>query len=136
MTLAVNLFRKAVETAAREMIVDGPAFVGFVETVEDAEEDRPQSDAGDFDDSLRQRERLEVAEDFVAAAKLAELLALVEKFDTVVVTAPFVVERAVVAASVGHPKARTVERDAVWGHVRGQRSEVRIRQGFRDADNR
>ena len=103
-TVSPNLFGEAVEATAGEVVVDGPAFVGFVEAVEDSEEERSQRDDGDFDDSLRQREWLEVAEDLVARTELAELLALVEQLDAVVIAAPFVVERAVVATTVLHPE--------------------------------
>lgn len=100
-----NLFGETVQAAKGEVIVDRPAFVSFVEAVEDSEEDRSESNAGDFDDSLRQTERLQVAVDFGATAKLAKLLPLVEHLDAVEFTAPFVVERAVVATTMRHPKA-------------------------------
>lgn len=115
-TFSLNLFRKSVEAAAGEMIVDRPALVSFVESVEDSEEHGSERDDGDFDDSLWESRGFEVGEDFVAAAKLAELLALVEQFDAVVIATPFVVERAVVAAAVCHPEAGAVEGDAVRGH--------------------
>src|SRR5439155_13426419 len=87
-----NLFGETIEAAAGEVVVDSPAFVGLVESVEDSVDHRSQSDAGDFDDSSRQRERLEIAEDFFPAAILAELFALVEQFHAVEVAAPFVIE--------------------------------------------
>ena len=108
-----NLFGESDKSAAGEVVVDRPAFVSFVEAVEDSEEDRSQRDDGDFDDSLWQRERLEVTEDFLATAKLTELLALVEQFHAVVFAVPFVIERTVVSAAMFHPKASAVEDDAV-----------------------
>jgi len=112
-----NLFGEAVEAVPRELVVDGPAFMGFVESVEDSKQDCSQSDDGDFDDSLWQRERFEVAEDLFATAELPKFSTLEVQFDAVEVTVPFVVERAVVAAAMCHPKASAVESDAVRGHA-------------------
>ena len=114
--IPANLFGESIEAAAGEVVVDGPAFVGFVEAVEDSVDHRSQSDAGDFDDSSRQRELLEIAEDFFPAAILAELLALVKQFHAGEVAAPFVIEWAVVATTVRHPKSRTFKPDGVCRH--------------------
>lgn len=86
------------------MIVNGPPLVRFVESVEDSENHRTQSDAGHFDDSLRELKLFEVGENFVAADVLAELLALIEQFHAGEVAAPFVVKRAVIAAAMRDPE--------------------------------
>ncbi len=104
-TLSPNLLGEAVEATASEMVVDGPAFVSFVESVEDTEEHRSQGDDGDFDDSLWKPGSLEIGKDLVARTELAELLTLVEQLDAVVVATPFVIERTVLATTVSDPKA-------------------------------
>ena len=112
-TVSPNLFREAVEAATGQVIVDRPAFVCLVESVEDSEEHCSQGDHGDFNHSLWESRSFEVGENFVARAELAELLTLIEQLNAVEFATPFVVERAVLVATVCHPEARTVERDSV-----------------------
>ena len=102
--LTANLLRKAIESAPGEVIVNGPPFVRFIEAIEDTEDHGPQGNAGNLDDSLREFELFEVGKDLVAANVLTELLALVKHFHTGEVAAPFVIERAEVAAAVGDPE--------------------------------
>lgn len=112
----MNLFCKAIEAAACQVVVNGPAFMWLVESVEDSVDHRTQSDAGDLDDSLREFELFEVRIDFVAADVLAKLFAAVEQFHTGEVAAPFVVEWAVIAAAVRDPELRAVKGYGVWRH--------------------
>ena len=88
----------------------------LVESVEDSVDHRTQSDAGDFDDSLRKFKLFEVGVDFVAADVLAELLAAIEQLHAGEVAAPFVVEWAVIAAAVRDPELRAVKSYGVRRH--------------------
>ncbi len=112
--LSANLIREAIKAAARQVVVDGPSLVWFVEAVEDAEDHCSQSDAGDFDDSLREFELSEVGVDFSATDVLAELLTAIEQLHTGKVTTPFIVEWAVVRAAVCDPELGAVKGYGVW----------------------
>ena len=86
-------------------------------SIQDAVKNASHHDTGDTNNAHGKSKRGQIGKDFIDAAILAKLLAVIEHFNTAEVRRPFVVKRAVHSSSVFHPEATSLKLDAMTaGH--------------------
>jgi hypothetical protein len=111
-----------------KLLTDESTTFRFGKAVEHSKDEASEYDRRDINHSGGELKLLQVGENLISAAILAELLARIRQFHSGEILTPFVVERAILPSAVHHPEAATVEEDSVARHV-GSRS-IRLTLGL------